>query len=614
MTNLNTALPPAIILLFGLLAGTGCGSQEPQPADPISTHTTTTSQPEEVTPQTDESVLVIVQQPKSEKPSPPPKPVFVEPFFPYLIDETCSGSISIGTVTEGYLVKGKPLPLPGQTYEILPIQAQRGLIYGTNELIELIIGASLEINKKFPGSILYLGNIGDRGGGNISWSVSHNSGRDVDLSFYMLDSKGNLAPRPPDLLQLDKKGNSILYGENYRFDPARNWHLINYLLSHPTTQVQYIFVYKPLRTMLLDYAKKEGSSEEEINRAGSVLVQPRGAAAHDDHFHLRIYCAQDDVAGGCINKGRISEWAKLYKDERERTIKKAGNYLADTQGDLRLVALQRLKLLIAKSAHRKITGLLKDPEIRIRSEAVRTLIQFSSSKSIDPLIAAYREEIQPEVLAALILGISKLGSKKATNFLTEISLSEKRTLKIKIKKVNISFLPLSVLALRGLARRDSKKPVNQILPLLEADNILIRSQTAETLSHLTNRTDGFDWLNEVDPKLLEQWKNDWEKWYKKHRKESRNKWLIRGFKERGFTIKKLNRKAIPQLLWAILDRPHISYNAQKVLMKISGKKAKSLEWSAEDAAWYWSKYFIKRKKKYKLKKVPDLKPKRFLFK
>ena len=175
-------------------------------------------------------------------------------------------------------------------------------------------------------------------------------------------------------------------------------------------------------------------------------------------------------------------------------------------------------------------------------------------------------------------------------------------------------MPFSVLALRGLSRTDSKIPVKKIISMLNSEKIIVRAQAAEALKYLTNRSDNFDWTDETDLKLLEQWKNDWEKWYKKHGRENRDRWLIRGFEDRGFKIKKLNRKAIVQLLRAISDRPYISYNAQKMLMKISGKKAKSQEWSAEDAAWYWSKYFIKHKKKYKLKKVPDLKPKRYLLK
>ena len=34
---------------------------------------------------------------------------------------------------------------------------------------------------------------------------------------------------------------------------------------------------------------------------------------HDDHLHLRIYCAADDRAYGCVDRGPTRWWKKRWK-------------------------------------------------------------------------------------------------------------------------------------------------------------------------------------------------------------------------------------------------------------------------------------------------------------
>ncbi len=69
---------------------------------------------------------------------------------------------------------------------------------------------------------------------------------------------------------------------DYRFDLARNWTLVEALLSHPFIQVQWIFVAKPVREALLAYARRSGMSAALFQRADQALRQPTDSLSHDD--------------------------------------------------------------------------------------------------------------------------------------------------------------------------------------------------------------------------------------------------------------------------------------------------------------------------------------------
>jgi murein endopeptidase len=66
------------------------------------------------------------------------------------------------------------------------------------------------------------------------------------------------------------------------------------LLSQPTTDVQHIFVSNAIKRRLLNQAVKEGANPEMVMRAKRVITQPRHGAPHRSHFHVRIYCSDDD--------------------------------------------------------------------------------------------------------------------------------------------------------------------------------------------------------------------------------------------------------------------------------------------------------------------------------
>jgi hypothetical protein len=97
------------------------------------------------------------------------------------------------------------------------------------------------------------------------------------------------------------------------FDVRRNWALVRALLEEPGIEIQYLFIHARLRERLLAYAAEQGEDPSLLERAEALLHQPGDSAPHDDHLHVRIFCAGDDRAYGCRDAGPVRWWKKRYK-------------------------------------------------------------------------------------------------------------------------------------------------------------------------------------------------------------------------------------------------------------------------------------------------------------
>lgn len=165
--------------------------------------------------------------------------------------------------------------------------------HGTAELVRIIEHAATEVARRFPGARLTVGDLSRKSGGRFYPHKSHQSGRDVDLGFYMLSrSKEPVAVHR--FLSMNSKNVAFGQGEMYRFDSARNWALIEALLSHTAIDVQHIFVVNSVKRSLLREAVRQSAPPETILKAERVISQPRRGAPHRTHFHVRVFCADDD--------------------------------------------------------------------------------------------------------------------------------------------------------------------------------------------------------------------------------------------------------------------------------------------------------------------------------
>jgi penicillin-insensitive murein endopeptidase len=184
--------------------------------------------------------------------------------------------------------------------------ASGGNFYGTWELVQLLERAARRVAFRLPGSKLQIGELSGPTGGRVDGHRSHQSGRDVDIGFYV-----TLADRTPlatyAFAEFDRRGHGLPPNQYLRFDDARNWELIAKLLTDGEARVQFIFVASALKQRLLDEARRRGAAKSVIERAKTVLAEPGHGHPHRNHFHVRIYCPPADRAV-CKERGPFWPW------------------------------------------------------------------------------------------------------------------------------------------------------------------------------------------------------------------------------------------------------------------------------------------------------------------
>lgn len=232
-------------------------------------------------------------------------------------------SVSWGRTNGGRLVNARLLPRRGDGYWIPPRWADRGLNYGTDEMIRLLVYLGRRMSREYPGAELGVADISPERGGRSAWHGSHQSGLDVDLLFFEVDHRGRPV-RSSAMLHYAEDG-SVAVGDGPQsasagvryFDVERNWYLVRSVIENPIARVQYIFIFDPLRQMLLDHATAIGEPPDIVLEASYLLHQPGDSAPHDDHFHIRIFCANTDRMIGCRDRGNL-RWTKKDRKYRDR--------------------------------------------------------------------------------------------------------------------------------------------------------------------------------------------------------------------------------------------------------------------------------------------------------
>jgi penicillin-insensitive murein DD-endopeptidase len=196
-------------------------------------------------------------------------------------------SKSVGAPNRGTLADGVHLET-GPHLRVVGAYVPGDARWGVRELVEAIDRAAREVRKRFPDAILGVGHLSRKDGGEIDRHHSHESGRDADLAFYLVDVAGRPMTRDRFMTILP---NGIAAADSHlRFDEARNWALLTALLNDPKARVTHVFVVSYLRTRLLAYAARIGAPAALRARAAEVMMQPHHALPHDDHFHIRVAC------------------------------------------------------------------------------------------------------------------------------------------------------------------------------------------------------------------------------------------------------------------------------------------------------------------------------------
>lgn len=222
-------------------------------------------------------------------------------------ESRAQGSLSVGLPMDGSLRRGEVLPRKGRGYELSETTRRRKARFGVHELVMLIKQAAFEVARRHQGSVVVVGDLSSRTGGDIEHHGSHQNGRDVDFLFYLTTRSGKPVVNRT-FVAIDPNGFSTDPPMKYRFDAERNWSLVEALLESEHAVVQYIFVSKTIEKLLLDHAEAAGASPRILSMARQVMRQP-GGKPHVDHFHVRIYCPDEDRSD-CRDVGPRWAWTR----------------------------------------------------------------------------------------------------------------------------------------------------------------------------------------------------------------------------------------------------------------------------------------------------------------
>lgn len=553
--------------------------------------------------------------------------------FPFLADEAALGSVSIGDTSDGYLVGARRVE-ESERLKILPRQRERGLRFGTDALVATLEAAS-EALQRTNGRPLWLGNLSRRHGGDISYSVSHNSGRDADIAFAYLDGRGNPVD-PPDLVPLNRAGLAPELG--LRFDAPRTWRIVRALLESAHAEVQYLFISVPLKTQLLAHAKSIGEPAGLVERAAEILRQPAGSGAHDDHLHLRIYCTERDVLAGCMDSGVAHPWHREHLGAKQRRIEEVVAFLGAPEAEQRRRAIDRLVLLGAEDRLDAMARGIDDVDAGVRRSAVAAIGAFTATRHAAKLASLWDREHDLTVKVAIVQAATELGCETSGRLLAKaVGLPERmpgeleraldafratvlpaafelapRLLRLETVSPDPSgldalmtpnlpldeswLLPLETAAaleaglqlsaIDAAARAERLEPVTATIELLRSSDPTVRGAADRALSFMTN-LDSQDTGPKSDPTRAHL---RWSQAAARAATGGRDAWLVAGFRAKGFNVRELDRRYAWELVRATNASDHLSFNAQRTLMRLFKRRPPSLSWSKKDACQHWLRW------------------------
>ena len=497
-----------------------------------------------------------------------------------------SAPFSAGTTSRGHLLGAETLEIDGEHHEIIARARGRNTRYGHPTMIQALKHAAAYVAERHPGSKLAVGNIAYERGGDIRWSVSHNSGRDADLAFYVIDAiTAERVEVAPDLITFDDAGRSLDH-QGYLFDVERNWALVKGLLDDNASQIQYLFVSEGLKALLIEHAMRQDEPEAILLQAADVLRQPTESLPHNDHFHLRLACDLNDRLRGCVDSGPRYAWGRWHEDE----------LAAYTQA---------------------MAEALNDPKTSVRLEALEYVAAIDSPVGAEFALALGARNDRAEVrqraitIGASFWTLSGLAVWSAQQLITEAetTIQEKRTLyallrrsrdlwamEFALERLSDPSLALEehALAARAMAHHMEHDLVPELLKQLGAHRDgAVREQLALVLRRVANRSEGIDWAR-ANEEEIERALNRWEAWWETHRESSREAWLKSGLAEAtGLDEREaLSVQAIEPMIEALKGSPdHLRYNLNRSLREITGKWSSLEQRDADKLYAMWSAWW-----------------------
>lgn len=181
------------------------------------------------------------------------------------------GSMSFGRAARGGLINAVHLPEHDRWVLVDPRHA-----WGTQETVDYLVHAVQSVFERFPGSHpLFVGDLSRKTGGKLRPHLSHQSGRDVDISYYY--------SKNPKWYARAHAGN---------LDLPRSWALVRTLIAE--TDVHFIFMDRRVQKIMYRYAEAIGEDPGWLSSVfhGAGRDEPpiiRHQPGHATHLHVRFY-------------------------------------------------------------------------------------------------------------------------------------------------------------------------------------------------------------------------------------------------------------------------------------------------------------------------------------
>ncbi len=274
------------------------------------------------------------------------------------------------------------------------------VFYSTDYLHRFLLGSAEAVGRSHPGSFtLSVGNLSLERGGDISVSRSHNTGRDVDLAYYVETLEGK--PAPSYYHAFGRDGRSVQAPKRFRLDIARNWGVFKAMLQNREAELQYFIVAPYIERMMLDHAKSIGEDPETIRRAELIMMLPSWAKLHDNHIHVRVLCSPADWKLHCKNGGAVWPWAASMYGTLLEATRAISPRLEDPDPEVRRAALTEIAQRGIDPAVDAVARRLTDPDESVRDLAEQTLLSLTNEATTSAVLQAALTA-PPKVAARLL--------------------------------------------------------------------------------------------------------------------------------------------------------------------------------------------------------------------
>lgn len=198
---------------------------------------------------------------------------------------TFAASEPVGYYSAGTLKNAVELPVAGPGY--MKLFKERNRAWGTQEMIDMIIGAGDHMNTMYPETDrMQIGDISKEEGGLLSdLHNSHQNGLDVDLTYYRVNKVEQLPTQINGFVE-----NMVVRKRlSKNFDTARNWEFMKTL--HKIARVQRIFMDPVIKKEFCRFARLNNELISQVEVLRSFRPYPN----HDDHMHVRLRCPPEAV-------------------------------------------------------------------------------------------------------------------------------------------------------------------------------------------------------------------------------------------------------------------------------------------------------------------------------